>query len=244
MRFIHHVDGLRAALGIVLILLCSCSSKVAKQKNLSDAQLLSSGLQKASVKKHRDAIEYFEALLQRFPNSPLAARAQLALAESRAARGDNIEAEAAFDDFLRLYPASDNVSYALFRKGELLLRQAGQPGRDQTKTREAIKVFESVRQRFPQTPYAEEAGARIARMRNRLAEHEGKLISHYLARRKFESAESRARKAVAEYGDTAALPSLLSLLAESLSRGGKGAEADSVRKSLAERFPDFGAKKR
>ena len=51
------------------------------------------------------------------------------------------EAEVAFDDFLRLYPASDNVSYALSRKGDLLSRQVRDPARDQTKTLEAVKAF-------------------------------------------------------------------------------------------------------
>jgi len=225
------------------VLLPACSEKLSRRTGLSDGDLLAGGERMLSRKKHSDAVEHFRLLLERYPNSPLAPRAQLSLADAYMRNEDNAEAEVAFDDFLRLYPANDNVPYALSRKGELLYRQVGDPRRDQTKTREAIRTYTLLLEKNPTGPYAALASARIAELRTRLARHEAQVVKHYLARKQYLSAETRAKRAIAEYPDTQELPSLLFMLAESLAQEGKPAEAAEVRNSLSEKFPEFGAKK-
>jgi outer membrane protein assembly factor BamD len=222
--------------------LFACSGKLAKQKGLTAPDLFARGEQKFAAKKYDDAIEAFQLLLERFPTSPLAAKAQLGLADARMNNKNDVEAEAAFDDFLRLYPADDKVPYALYRKGEVLARQAPDPGRDQTKTLEAVKAFAQALEKSPGGPYAPAAAARIASLKSRLAEHEKRVVSHYLGRKHYESAEARARRALSMYPEAAAAPQLLSLLAEALDKQGKKAEAAEVRKSLAEKFPAPGGR--
>jgi len=195
-------------------------------------------------KRYADAVEPFRLLLERFPNSPLAGEAQLSLAEAHAAEKEYAEAESAFDDFLRLYPASDRVPYALFRKGEILMRQAAPAGRDQSKTREALETFARLVRDHPGSPHAAPARERIAALRARLADHEETVVRHYLGRRRFESAELRARRALSDYPDAPAAPRLMAHLAAALEAQGKKDEATAVRRDLSARFPDFGAKKR
>ena len=227
------------AIGVLLLLflLPACTPKLAKQTGLAAPELLARGQQNLASKKYGKAIEAFQVLLERFPNSPLASKAQLGLADARMNNKDNVEAEVAFDDFLRLYPGDDNVPYAFYRKGELLARQARDPGRDQTKTLEAIKAFRGVLEKDPKGPYAAAAAVKIAGLRNRLAEHEKRVIAHYLGRKRYVSAEARSRRALSEYPETSAVPSLLSSLADALRKQGKNEEAAEVRKSLAEKFP-------
>ncbi len=235
----------RVAAGVALaLLLFACSEKLSKQTGLTDADLLARGEQKLALKKYDAAIEHFQVLLERFPASPLAARAQLLLGEARMANKDDVEAEVAFDDFLRLYPASDNVPYALYRKGELLSRQVGDPARDQSKTQEAVKAYMLLREKDPNGPYAARAGERIAELRARLAAHEERIVAHYLKRKQYDSAEARARRALADYPDTKETPRLMSQLAEALDRAGRKDEAAQVRKSLSEKFPERGVKTR
>ena len=239
-RTLHFLAILTAAAFVFL----SCSPKLASQKGLTASDLFSRGQQRMAKKKYDSAIEHFQLLLERFPTSPLAPRAQLALADAYMENEDNVEAEVGYDDFLRLYPASDNVPYALSRKGDLLFRQAGKPGRDQTKTIEAIQTYRLLMDKYPSSPYAAAGAGRIAKLRNRLAENEVVIVSHYLSRKKYESAEARARRAVADYPDTTSLPALMSLLADALDRQGKKEEAAEVRKSLREKFAGTGDKKR
>ncbi|MBE0602381.1 MAG: outer membrane protein assembly factor BamD, partial [Deltaproteobacteria bacterium] len=87
---------------ILLLLSLGCSEKLAKQKGLTDADLLARGQKKADQKKFADAAEAFQLLTERFPNSPLAPRAQFSLASCRVSMEEYLEAEVAFDDFLRL----------------------------------------------------------------------------------------------------------------------------------------------
>ena len=234
------------ATGAALLLLFSsgCSDKLSRQTGLTDADLLARGEKQAEQKKYKAASESFQVLLERFPTSPLAAQAQFGLASSRMAKRDEAEAEVAFDDFLRLYPADPKIPDALFLKATLLSRQILPPGRDQGKTREAIKAYTLFLEREPASPRAQQASAKIRELRNRLALHEANVVDHFLARKRFDSAEARARRAVAAYSDVPASPTLLSLLAQALEKQGKKGEAETFRKTLAEKYPEHGGKKR
>jgi outer membrane assembly lipoprotein YfiO len=160
------------------------------------------------------------------------------------ANNDEIEAEVAFDDFLRLYPADPKIPDALLMKGDLLSRQALPPGRDQGKTREAIKTYTLYIEREPGSPRAREASGKILELRNRLALNEAAVVSHFLSKKLYDSAEARARRALASFPDVPAAPKLLSLLARALEKQGKRDEAETTRKTLAEKYPDNGGKKR
>lgn len=234
------------ATGAALILLVSsgCSEKLTRQTGLTDADLLARGEKRAEQKKYGEAAEAFQLLLERFPSSPLAARAQFGLASSRMAKKDDTEAEVAFDDFLRLHPADPKVPDALFLKGVLLSGLALPPGRDQGKTQEAIKAYTLFLERETGSPRAVEAAGKIRELRNRLALHEVTVVNHYLSRKWYDSAETRARRAVASYPDVPAAPTLLSLLAQALEKEGKKDEAGMTRKTLAEKYPEHGVKKR
>ncbi len=234
------------ATGAILILLfpSGCSEKLARQAGLTDTDLFARAEKQAEQKKYKAASETFQVLLERFPTSPLAARAQFGLASSRMAHKDEIEAEVAFDDFLRLYPADPKIPDALFLKASLLSRQALPPGRDQGKTTDAIKAYTLFLEREPGSPRAKEASGKIRELRNRLALHEATVVNHYLSRKRFDSAEARARRAVAAYPDVPASPTLLALLAQALEKQGKREEAVILRKTLAEKYPGHGGKKR
>ena len=229
---------------LVLLLASGCSEKLSRQSGLTDAGLFARAQRQVEQKKYGPASTTFQLLLERFPTSPLAARAQFGLASSRMEHKDEIEAEVAFDDFLRLYPADPKIPDALFLKATLLSRQVLPPGRDQGKTREAIKAYTLFLERQPGSPRAREISGKILELRNRLALHEAAVVNHFLSRKLFDSAEARARRAVAAYPDVPAAPTLLSLLSRALEKQGKKEEAQILRKTLAEKYPEYGGKKR
>ena len=229
---------------LLLLLSTGCSGKLSRQAGLTDADLLARGEKQAEKRNHKAASEAFQVLLERFPTSPLAAQAQFGLASSRMANKEEIEAEVAFDDFLRLYPADPKIPDALFLKGTLLSTQVLQPGRDQGKTLEAIKAYTLFLEREPGSPRARDASGKLRELRNRLALHEATVVNHFLSRKRYDSAEARARRAVAAYPDVPAAPTLLSLLAQALEKQGKRDEAETTRKTLEEKYPEPGGKKR
>ena len=220
----------------------ACSEKLSKKTGLTAQDLYNRGREKQSAKKYKDAVEAYQLFLERFPNSPLAGKVQLGLADSKMDKKEDLEAEVAFDDFLRLYPADDNVAYALYRKGELLARQVPDPGRDQTKTAEAVKAFSLSLEKNPNGPYAPKARVKIGELRNRLAEHEKRIVEHYITRKKYEAAELRARRTLAAYPDTKAVPEIMAFLAVSLEKQKKNEEAAKIRQTISEKFPQAGKK--
>ena len=70
------------------------------------------------------------------------------------------------------------------------------------------------------------------------------MVKHFLTRKLYDSAEARARSAVATYPDVPAAPTLLALLVQSLEKQGKKDEAEIFRKTLAEKYSAHGGKKR
>src|SRR3972149_10845053 len=94
------------AIGAALLLLipAGCSNKLSRQTGLTDADLLARGEKRAEQKKYGDAAEAFQALLERFPSSPLAARAEFGLAPLRMANKQEIEAGGAVGAFPRASP--------------------------------------------------------------------------------------------------------------------------------------------
>jgi len=229
---------------LILLLASGCSEKLSRQSGLTDAGLFARAQRQVEQKKYGPASTTFQLLLERFPTSPLAARAQFGLASSRMSNKEETEAEVAFDDFLRLYPSDPKVPDALLLKGDLLFRQALPPGRDQGKTRDAIKAYTLLIERDPASPRAREASGKIRDLRNRLALHEATVVNHFLSRKLYDSAEARARRAISAYPDVPAAPKLLSLLAEALEKQGKREEAETTRKTLAEKYPAAGRAKR
>jgi outer membrane protein assembly factor BamD len=232
------------ALVLLLLLPAGCSSKLSRQTNLGAAELLAIGEKNAERKDYSGAAEAYRLLIERYPTSPLASRAQFGLAQNLMADGSDAEAEVAFDDFLRLYPADAKVPDALYLKGALMARQVLSPNRDQTKTREAIQAYNRFLEKEPSTPRAAEATRKVKELRDRVAGHEAAVVSNYMSRKLYESAEARARRALAEFPDVPATPVLMSLLVEAMEKEGKKDSAAEARKALAEKFPEYGRKQR
>lgn len=232
------------ALALLLLLPAGCSPKLSKQTGLSPAELIAIGDRNAERKKYSGAAEAYQLLIERYPTSPLAARAQFGLAQNRMLDGKEVEAEVAFDDFLRLYPGDARVPDALFLKGELLARQVLAPERDQTKTRDAVKAYSRFLEKEPSSPRSAEAVRKIRDLRERLARHEVAVVTNYMNRKLYDGAAARARRALAEFPDVPSTPVLMSLLAEALDREGLKDDAAEARKVLAEKFPGHGGKKR
>ena len=235
---------LAGAAALILLSPSGCSEKLSQKTGLTDADLFARGQQQAERKKYKAAAEAFKVLLERYPTSPLAPKAQFGLAVNRMANKEEVEAEVAFDDFLRLYPADPRVPDALLMKGDLLSRQVLAPGRDQGKTREAIKAYTLFLEREPDTPRARGISGKIFGLRDRLAQHEASVVKFFLTRKMYDSAEARSRSALAAYPDVPAARTLLAQLVQALEKGGKKAEAETFRKTLAEKYPAQGGKKR
>ena len=115
------------------------------------AQLLALGRQQYAQRSYGTARSAFEELLKTYPESDLAAEAQLYIGECWTAEGNAPAADAAYNAAVAKYPQSPRAPNALYK---LALSQA-----KQGKRAEARVFMERVKREYPQSDEAELADA-------------------------------------------------------------------------------------
>lgn len=195
----------------------------------------------------RRGIQIFEAMQARYPFSDLSRQIQLELMYAYYKGGEPERAIDAADTFIRENPIHPRVDYALYIKG--LAYFEGDPGflerwfrRDLTKrppegVDQAYSTFRRLVERYPASPYAEDAHQRIVYLKNRLADYENHVADYYLRRGAYVAAARRAKQALEEYNGAEGNAQSLRILAEAYERLGMEELAADARRVLTLNFP-------
>ncbi|PCJ42504.1 MAG: outer membrane protein assembly factor BamD [SAR86 cluster bacterium] len=196
------------------------------------------------------AIANFQQLEALFPFGQYAAQAQIELVYAYYRAGEAESARAAADRFIRLYPDDENVDYAYYMKGlafymedaSILARflPTDPSKRDPGNARESFTDFAQLITRFPNSPYATDARARMIYLRNLLADYEIHVADFYIERQAFLSALNRARYVVENYQEAPAVPRAMEIMTEMYLRLGLNDLADSNLAILTENYPESG----
>lgn len=137
--------------------------------------------------KYKKAIESFQRLKEEYPLSKFAILAELGIADSYFSKGEYMEAEVAYRDFMDFHPTNENLPYVMYQLGISHFKQMLGIDRDQTEVRKAKESFERLIARFPSSKFAFIAEKRLRECRKKLGEHE-----FYVGRFYFDSNEYRA----------------------------------------------------
>jgi outer membrane protein assembly factor BamD len=193
------------------------------------------------------AIPLFEKLEGRAAGTPLAQQAQLEKAYAHFKSGEQAQAIAALDRFMKLHPASPALDYALYLKGlvnfndELgffsFLARQDLSERDQKAAKESFEAFKELVARFPDSRYAPDAKARMTYIVNSLAQYEVHVARYYFQRGAYVAAISRAQNALADYQDVPALEEALFILVRSYDALGLEQLRDDAKRVLATNYP-------
>jgi outer membrane protein assembly factor BamD len=135
-----------------------------------------------------------QALESRYPFGRYAEQAQLELIYAHYGAFEPEAAVEAADRFIRLHPQHPSVDYAYYMKGLATATSSeGLPvalhsdGSHQARHRlcpEAFAEFAQLVSRFPNSPYAADARARMVYLRNLLARHEIHVANYYFPPRR------------------------------------------------------------
>lgn len=226
---------LRVVVGVLLVLsLAACGGKKPKEPvpgNLPGDQALyddgTAALKKENWEKGRTLLQQ---LVDSYPQSSLAPKARMAIADSYYRQNDDTgraQATVEYQTFISLYPFSESAAYAQFQLGMIKFRRMRIATRDQTETRDALKDFEKVVSEYPGSEYATQAKEKIAACRDRLAEHELNVAVFYVKRRAYDSALPRLKKIVEDYPSFSQADEVLFQIGECLTKLGKKEEAIS-----------------
>ncbi len=196
---------------------------------------------------YRKAIGIFEALQARFPFSDFAKEIQLRLMYCYYKVGRQDEAISAADQFLRENPTHAKVDYALYIKALTYFERApsflerwfrrdleGRPPRDGEL---AFSLFRRLVERYPASPYAEDAQQRLVYLKNRLAAYENSVARFYLERGVYVAAVNRAKGALEHYNGAESGRESLEIMAEAYEGLGMIDLAADTRRILESNFP-------
>ncbi len=196
---------------------------------------------------YRKAISIFEALQARFPFSDFSKQIQLQLMYCYYKIGRQDEAISAADQFLRENPTHPRVDYALYIKAltyferdpnilERWFRRDldGRPPRD---AELAFSLLKRLVERYPASPYAEDAQQRLIYLKNRLAAYENNVARFYLERGVYVAALNRAKGAIEQYNGADSGRDSLEIMAEAYERLGMMDLAADTRRILELNFP-------
>ena len=197
------------------------------------------------------AVKSYQALEARYPFGKYAEQAQLEIIFAHYNAYEHEAAVEAADRFIRLHPQHPNVDYAYYMKGlaayssndDLLDRflPTDPSKRDTDHAREAFAEFSQLVARFPDSPYAADAKARMVSLRNLLAQHEINVANYYLKRGAYLAAVNRGRFVVENFQRTPAVADGLAIMAQGYLLLGMDDLANESIKVLAANYPDYPA---
>ncbi len=219
---------------------CSSSSDKAETEAAPPQEasaLFAEGQTALEKNRYIAASKAFDELERQHPYSDLAPRAKLLSAYAHFLNEEYEEAVVGFDKFLSLHPSSEDAPYALYQKGMCYYEQISDVSRDQEMTKRAMEILETVRTRYPNSPYAREATLKLDLTRDHLAGKEMEIGRWYQKQDQLPAAIARFRTVVDQYQTTSHVPEALHRLIESYTSLGLHEEARETALVLGTNFP-------
>lgn len=241
----------RTATAVLILggLLAGCASTpVDPTATWSPNKIYSEAKDEAASGAFEKAIGLYEKLEGRAAGTPLAQQAQLEKAYTQYKNGDQAQAIATLDRFVRLHPASSALDYALYLKGLVNFNdnlglfsswvRQDLSERDQKAAKESFEAFKELATRFPDSKYTPDARLRMTYIVNSLAQSEVHVARYYFSRGAYVAAINRAQIAITEYRDVPAIEEALSLLHRSYDALGMTQLRDDTLRVMQKNYPD------
>ena len=245
---VRSASTLAAAMLALCTGLAGCSSKPIDQTSTwSPNKIYSEAKEEARSGGYEKAIPLFEKLEGRAAGTPLAQQAQLEKAYAQYKSGEQPQALATLDRFIRLHPASPALDYALYLKGLVnfnenlglfaSISRQDLSERDQKAAKESFESFRELATRFPESRYTPDALLRMRYTVNSLAQSEVHVARYYYSRGAYVAAINRAQTAIADYRDVPALEEATYIVYKSYDALGMSQLRDDARRVLENTYP-------
>lgn len=248
---------LRAKLSVVpalyvvalAVLLSACSTtKVDETAGWSPNKIYAEAKDEMNSNAWDKAITLFEKLEGRAAGTPLAQQAQLEKAYAQYRGGEQAQAIATLERFIKLNPSSPAIDYALYLKGVVnfndnlgflaFLTRQDLAERDQKASKESFEAFKELVNRFPDSRYTPDARQRMTYIVNALAQYEVHVARYYYTRGAYVAALNRAQIAVSDYLDVPALEEALYVMIQSYDKLGMADMRDDARRVMEKSYPN------
>jgi outer membrane protein assembly factor BamD len=166
-----------------------------KQKPIDtpEAELVQQAKRQYATGLFSVAKESFEGLRDGYPLGAYGEFAEIKAADSYFESGEYGAAALLYEEFTKNRPASLALDYMLVRAARSYQLSNRGAGRDAGALHKALEIYTRLLQQFPNSIYAQSAGAFKSEVEDRLAEQEKIVIDFYRKQGKDNAAEARAR---------------------------------------------------
>ena len=229
-----HIRPIAVASAVLLIQLAACATR----KPPNGENYYVQATQEYNQHFYQPAIADYQKLIDDYPFSPYAEEAELNIGLAYYKMHDYAEAVGSLNDFLRMHPTSKHLDVASYYLAMAHYVQIGRADQDQSHTELALKQFESIEQRFPESDFASLAHEQVAICREMLARHEYLIGNFYYKNANYKASESRMAELLALYPDTPIAPEALEHLGTTLEKQGKKYSAAEAFTALKQDYPN------
>jgi outer membrane protein assembly factor BamD len=188
--------------------------------------------------KYEEAARKFEDVDREHPYSPEARRAIVMSAYAFYRAGKLPEAIASAERYTTMHPGTKEAPFAHHIIASAYFDQINQPNRDQEATRKALNEFKTLKSRYPDSKYADQADNRIRICEDTLAAQEMEVGRYYMKRKDYVAAINRFKTVVSSYQTTAHVEEALYRLTAAYLSLGIASEAQSAAAVLGHNFPN------
>ncbi len=165
-----------------------------------------------NVGRYRAALTAFEEILDRYPFSTPAMLAELKSADCHYYLEEYQEAKLLYEEFKERHPTNEAIPYVMFQIAMSDLSQTDRIDRNVSGAKYAIDSFTKLLRAFPDSPYTQEAKARIRAAREFLVNHEFYVAVFYIRTEKYDEAKHRLKYLLTTYPDAMIQPRAKQLL--------------------------------
>lgn len=223
-----------AALALALPLVLGACASTRGVRHSTPQEAYDKGMRAYERRRWDEAVDFFKGVLDygRTPANEVADEAQLQLARTYARQGEHILAAGEFSRFSELYRSDPRAADAEYERALAYAALSPAFELDQTNTERAVTYFQLFVERYPESPRAREAEARILELRGKMAHKAVASGRLYERRDLYEAAAMTFEQAFAKYPDSDWADDALVGAARAYTRFAE----ESVRERQAERY--------
>jgi outer membrane protein assembly factor BamD len=212
--------------------------KTVIEPDVPPSTIYDAGLAKLSKDDAAGAAKKFTDLGKQYPDSDWARKGLLMTTYAQYDAQNFDDAEQSAEHYIKLYPNTPDVAYAIYLEAQSYYSQIPDISRDQDRAARALALYTQLVEKFPKSEYVDDAKFKIQVVRDQLAGKEMSIGRFYLARRNYTAAINRFRNVLTNYQTTRHAEEALYRLTEAYLGLGITGEAQTAAAVLGHNFPD------
>ena len=230
-----------AAVGALVVLLAGCdlfgAPKIKDEPIVPPDTLYNAAVAQMDAQNFNTAVGTLKTLQSQHPYSQYNEKAGLMTVFANYQLQHYSDAILAADQYIALFPASDQMAYILYLKGMSYFNQITDITRDQQVSQNAIDAFTQVVQSYPKSQYAKDSGDKLQVAYDQLAGKEMSVGRYYEGNGQYAAAIGRFRTVVDKYQTSSHIEEALFRLCEANLALGLVSEAQTAAAVLGHNYP-------